>query len=222
MRPSSYIGSVAVRPEDLYDLAWASDPRVSPDGATVAYVLTAVDKEQNTYRSAIWVAAADGSTPPRQLTSGKKADGSPRWSPDGARLAFTSNRDGERKQLYVLPLEGGEPICLTELKEDAAQPTWSPDGMRHRLHVPCARPRVRGRGREASSAAPVHPPPLQARLCRLDGRSENARVRRAGGRLCSGGSAHRRRLRGRVPGVVSRLDDDCLRLGADRRLGRRP
>lgn len=119
-----------MRPEDLYDLAWASDPRLSPDGSTVAYVVTAVDKEGNAYRSAIWVAAADGSTPPRQLTSGKKADGSPRWSPDGKRLAFVSNRDGDHKQLYVLPLEGGEPVCLTELKEDAAQLAWSPDGAR--------------------------------------------------------------------------------------------
>ncbi len=131
MRGLSFsIGSVAVRPEDLYDLVWAADPRLSPDGATVAYVVTTVDKEENSYRSAIWLAAVDGSAPPRQLTSGKKSDSTPRWSPDGSRLAFTSNRDGDHKQLYVLPLEGGEPTCLTDLKEDAAQPVWSPDGTR--------------------------------------------------------------------------------------------
>ncbi len=119
-----------MRPEDLYDVIWATEPRLSPDGQTVAYVVNSVDREENTYRGAIWLAAADGSSPPRQLTAGKKSDGTPRWSPDGTRLAFTSNRDGEKKQLYVLPLGGGEPTCLTDLKEDAAQPVWSPDGTR--------------------------------------------------------------------------------------------
>ncbi len=119
-----------MRPADLYDLTWASDPRLSPDGQMVAYVVNSIDREENTYRGAIWLAAVDGSSPPRKLTAGKKSDGAPRWSPDGARLAFTSNRDGEKKHLYVLPLEGGEPVCLTELKEDAAQPVWSPDGTR--------------------------------------------------------------------------------------------
>jgi Tol biopolymer transport system component len=119
-----------MRPEDLYDVVWATDPRLSPDGKTVAYAVNSIDREENAYRSAIWLAAVDGSSPPRQLTAGKKSDSAPRWSPDGTRLAFTSNRDSERKQLYVLELGGGDPICLTELKEDAAQPVWSPDGTR--------------------------------------------------------------------------------------------
>jgi dipeptidyl aminopeptidase/acylaminoacyl peptidase len=119
-----------MRPEDLYDLTWAFDPRLSPDGKTVAFAVNSIDREENAYRSAIWLAAADGSSPPRQLTAGKKSDGAPRWSPDGTRLAFTSNRDGDHKQLYVLALAGGDPVCLTELKEDAAQPVWSPDGTR--------------------------------------------------------------------------------------------
>ena len=51
-----------MRPEDLYDVVWASDPRLSPDGKTVAYAVNSIDREENTYRSAIWLAAVDGSS----------------------------------------------------------------------------------------------------------------------------------------------------------------
>jgi dipeptidyl aminopeptidase/acylaminoacyl peptidase len=117
-------------PEDVYELASATDPRLSPDGKLVAFVVTRLDREQNDYRSAIFVAPTDRSTPPRRLTAGEKQDAAPRWSPDGRELAFVSNRAGEKKQLYVLPLEGGEPRRLTELKESAQEPVWSPDGTR--------------------------------------------------------------------------------------------
>ena len=117
-------------PTDLYDLVWAADPRLSPDGTQVAYAVASIDKDENAYRSAIWVAPVDGSAPPRKLTAGTKSDASPRWSPDGTRLAFTSNRDGDHKQAYVLPLVGGDPVKLTDLREDAAELAWSPDGTR--------------------------------------------------------------------------------------------
>jgi dipeptidyl aminopeptidase/acylaminoacyl peptidase len=115
-------------PDDVYALTGVADPRISPDGATVAYVVRAVDREANGYRSAIWLAALDGSSEPRRLTSGEKRDAEPRWSPDGARLAFTSNRGGKVSQLYVMPVDGGEALRLTSLKEDVEHPVWSPDG----------------------------------------------------------------------------------------------
>jgi len=117
-------------PEDVYELAWAGDPRISPDGRTVAYVVTRIDGEANEYRSSIFLAPADRSSPPRRLTSGEKQDSSPRWSPDGQELAFVSNRADESKQLYVLPLGGGEARRLTKLKESVREPAWSPDGAR--------------------------------------------------------------------------------------------
>ena len=115
-------------PEDIYELTGVSDPRLSPDGATVAYVVDRVDGEANEYRSAVWMAAADGSRESRPFTAGARNDGDPRWSPDGSLLAFTSNRDGKVSQLYVMPVDGGEPRRLTGLKEDVTQPEWSPDG----------------------------------------------------------------------------------------------
>jgi len=115
-------------PEDIGELTWVADPRVSPDGRQVAYTVMRTDREANEYRSAIWLTAADGSAEPRQLTAGTKRDGSPRWSPDGTRLAFVSNREGKVGQLYVIPMAGGEPRKVTSGKEDVEEPAWSPDG----------------------------------------------------------------------------------------------
>src|SRR5437588_12690714 len=109
-----------MRPEDVYALTSAGDPRLSPDARLIAYVVTRIDREESAYRSAIWVVPVDGSEPPRQLTSGERRDLSPRWSPDGTWLAFTSNRDGEdeekaKAQLYVTSSDGsGEPRKLTD------------------------------------------------------------------------------------------------------------
>jgi dipeptidyl aminopeptidase/acylaminoacyl peptidase len=121
-----------MRPEDVYELTGVADPRISPDGKRVAYHVWWIDKEKNEYRGAIWVAAVDGSDEPRQFTSGEKRDGSPRWSPDGRWLAFTSNRGDDKapSALYVIPAEGGEARKLTDLKESVESAEWSPDSTR--------------------------------------------------------------------------------------------
>ncbi|MEA2487276.1 MAG: hypothetical protein QOF16_930, partial [Actinomycetota bacterium] len=124
-------------PTDLFELTWSGDPRVSPDGSTVAYVVTTLDAETNDYPSAIWVAKLDGSSEPVQLTAGNKRDTQPRWSPDGTKLAFGSTRDKDVTQLYVLELDGvrsendGVSVRrLTDLDEEVTGFKWSPDGSR--------------------------------------------------------------------------------------------
>jgi dipeptidyl aminopeptidase/acylaminoacyl peptidase len=117
--------------EDIYRLRFVSDPQLSPDGTQVAYVVSWVDPDDHTrYRSQLMLAAYDGSSSPRALTSGKYRDFAPRWSPDNCSLAFLSNRDNEIPQLFLLPLQGGEPRQLTSLKRGAGAATWSPDGQR--------------------------------------------------------------------------------------------
>src|SRR4051794_12706988 len=106
--------------EDLYRLRFVSDPQISPDGSQVAYVVAWVDPDdRNRYCSQLMLAPFDGSSPPRALTSGRFRDTAPRWSPDGCSIAFLSNRDDERNQLFLLSLLGGEPRQLTRLKRGA-------------------------------------------------------------------------------------------------------
>jgi dipeptidyl aminopeptidase/acylaminoacyl peptidase len=115
--------------DDLTALRTVADPQVSPDGRQVAFVIETMVPEANEVRSQIWLAPAEPGQAPRPLTTGKHQDQQPRWSPDGRTLAFVSNRTGSR-QIWLLPLNGGEPRRLTNLPADVQSPVWSPDGQR--------------------------------------------------------------------------------------------
>jgi dipeptidyl aminopeptidase/acylaminoacyl peptidase len=120
-----------ITPEDLYRFTYVSDPQLSPDGGRVAFVRTVVDREDDGYRSQIWIVPADGSAPPRRFTAGPN-DTAPRWSPDGSRLAFLAKRGGKdaKAQIWLIGAAGGEAWPLTDLREGASAPVWSPDGSR--------------------------------------------------------------------------------------------
>jgi len=114
--------------DDLYDLGWIEDVRVSPDSRHVAFVQVVVDRAQNRYRRTIWLAPTAGG-PPRRFTAGP-SDRQPRWSPDGARLAFVAARADEPEQIFVIRADGGEAQPLTAMPNGASDPAWSPDGAR--------------------------------------------------------------------------------------------
>jgi dipeptidyl aminopeptidase/acylaminoacyl peptidase len=117
-------------PRDLLSIRLLSDPQLAPDGRTVAFVVTTLSEEKDEYLANIWLVDTAGGEP-RRFTTGPRRDTAPRWSPDGSRLAFISEREAKQKgQLYVMPAQGGEPIRLTDLKNGVSAPEWSPDGTR--------------------------------------------------------------------------------------------
>ena len=102
------------------------DPRVSPDGRKVAFVVTALDEEKNEYSSRIYMAI--GKDVVRPFSSGTHRDSKPRWSPDGRLLAFVSHREEKGCQLYVMSSSGGEATRIAHFTEEVEDLAFSPDG----------------------------------------------------------------------------------------------
>src|SRR5579885_113742 len=130
--------------EDLYKFKFVSQPRISPDGQRVAFVLTTIDERKHEYRSSIWMIPREGGEAQR-LTSGPANAHTPVWSPDGRWLAFVSDREGDmtgksekdakklgkgKQQIWLLPTGGGEAHQLTFIQHGAVYPVWSPDSKR--------------------------------------------------------------------------------------------
>jgi dipeptidyl aminopeptidase/acylaminoacyl peptidase len=103
--------------ELIVDGARPREPVVSPDGRWVAYVLAPVGRRGESRLSALWIAAANGTSPARQLTAGTAADSGPRWAPDSASLFFLSDRTGSA-QLHRIRVDGGEAEALTDWRGD--------------------------------------------------------------------------------------------------------
>jgi len=112
--------------EDLYKIKSVSDPQISPDGERIAYTISVPYLKDNNFNSDIWLLPASGGEPV-QLTSSPKADHSPRWSPDGKKIAFISSRDGTAN-LYLIRTNGGEAKKITSSKTSLYSPIWSKDG----------------------------------------------------------------------------------------------
>src|SRR5262245_47344240 len=123
-----------LRPDDLYALKGVEDPQLSPDGQWVAYTVTTLDAKEDESDTDIYMVPFAGGAPVR-LTSGKKPETDPRFSPDGRYLAFLGEREGKHTQVYLMDRRGGEAVKLTDYPASVSDLVWSPDGARLALIV---------------------------------------------------------------------------------------
>ncbi|MDB4907350.1 MAG: WD40-like beta Propeller containing protein [Gemmatimonadetes bacterium] len=120
----------ALTANDLYRLRTVSDPRVSPEGAWVAYTVSTPDSTKDKSDSDVWMSSWDGETTLR-VTSSPDGESKPRFSPDGRWLAFTSGRqEGKGAQLWLLDRRGGEAERVSQVKGGVTDYAWSPDSKR--------------------------------------------------------------------------------------------
>jgi dipeptidyl aminopeptidase/acylaminoacyl peptidase len=113
--------------EDLFSLAGATDPQISSDGSRVAYVRMTADIMSDSEVPTIWlVDVASGRQTP--LVAGPGSHRSPRWSPDGKRLAYVSSTGEGAPQLNVLWLDIGRSVKVTGMPDSPGSLAWSPDG----------------------------------------------------------------------------------------------
>lgn len=156
----------AKKPFDVYALqqvARISDPQLSPDGLTVAFVVQRVFLSENRTEKHVFVVPTDGTQPSRRITFDGKSNTRPRWSPDSKRIAYVSDRSGS-SQIWMMEADGSGSRQVTRLSTEADGVLYSPAGDRliftSRVYPQCeARDDCNARRLEAAKNDPV-----QARL----------------------------------------------------------
>ncbi len=111
---------------DVFDLQYASDPQIRPQGDWVVYRRMRFDILEDRAQGNLWMIRADG-TGHQKMTSREVSESSPTWSPDGQRLAFVSATD-EGSEIYLYWLDSGKFARLTQLPSSPGSLSWSPDG----------------------------------------------------------------------------------------------
>jgi acylaminoacyl-peptidase len=116
----------AFKPLDVFDLQWAADPQVSPDGRSIAYVRTGFDIKTDKARGSVWLVGVDGKN--ERPLSGAPTSASPRWSPDGSRIAYIARAADGSAQLFMYWTASGVSAPISNFPETPSSLAWSPDG----------------------------------------------------------------------------------------------
>ncbi|MDD3642983.1 MAG: hypothetical protein PHQ19_05945, partial [Candidatus Krumholzibacteria bacterium] len=122
-----------VTPEDALGVRRAGETAISPDGAWIAYTVSAPraagEEAGGAWSELYLVSTLTGEI--RPFITGKVDIHSPAFSPDGALLAFTTQRGtGAKTQVWAIPIDGGEAFPLTKSKTGVRSFRWHPDGRR--------------------------------------------------------------------------------------------
>ena len=154
-------GKRALTLVDMYRLRTVGNLQISPDGEWVMYTVAQLDSARDRSESDLYIARFDGSHTQR-LTYSPEGEGSPRFSPDGKYISYTSSRgvaSGRGSQLFLLDRAGGEPQKLTDINGGVGSYEWSPDAKRLALTVQDPDPNA-SRPPAADTTRPRTPSPV--------------------------------------------------------------
>ncbi|RFF29965.1 alpha/beta hydrolase family protein [Wenzhouxiangella sediminis] len=157
---------------DLFDLQYASEVRISPDGERIVYTRSIHDIMCDCVRSNLWIVDADGDNH-QPLLSGRDSYSSPRWSPSGDRLAYVAKDEAGKTQLYVRWMASGRTAMVSNLVESPSSMAWSPDGesIAFTMHVPAEKPSLARPPEKPEGADWAEPPVvIDSVVYRFDGR----------------------------------------------------
>ncbi|QQS42555.1 MAG: S9 family peptidase [Acidobacteriota bacterium] len=116
--------------KDLFEIEFATDPQISPDGRSIVYVRNYYDIMTDRRRADLWVVGENLSNQPFLPDSRLGDASSPRWSPDGKKLAFVTRDSKGKAQIFCSWVDTGRIGRLTNLTESPGGLSWSPDGSR--------------------------------------------------------------------------------------------
>ncbi len=150
---------------DVFDLEWVSAPQVSPAGDQIVYRRRGMDVMEDRRTSALWRLNADG-TEHVKLTNRTADASSPRWSPDGSKIAFTSSSEEHGTEIYVHWVEKNKTARITQLENAPSGLSWSPDGSRlaFSLRVSAPEPTLVSPPEPPEGANWAEPPRVETRL----------------------------------------------------------
>ncbi|WP_299680445.1 S9 family peptidase [uncultured Dokdonia sp.] len=111
---------------DVFELEYAGDPQISPDGTIIIYRRTGFDIMKDRSKGNLWMIHTDG-TNHHKLTSFEGNEFQARWSPDGTKIAYVASTS-EGSELFIYWMESGTTAKLSQLENSPSGLSWSPDG----------------------------------------------------------------------------------------------